>query len=328
MADVEDNGFTEAAFKALEGEPAANRADDDAAAVTPPAPVTPPVVDPPAVPTPPVVDPAKEDPKPGEETPPAVDPKPGEEPKPGETPPAPAPKEEEAEAPQPVTKDDVTGIINQLRQDERASVKELEAQTNEVIEAYYPEGLSKVLIDGETGKELRTPQDVVDASGGTMELDAAAKWLLNEQHKVNNQVEEIQESARKIAETTVNFKHDGVAVLQKYKPLFEGLKDKYPHLQDKVFTKLMEQVKVDKEKGVILSSPDVVQFYDDYLEPYKERFEEVTNQSATAAAPPPPTPPKPTADDRLDEHGDGGLSPVNDPNDFAQQTKKELDKGI
>jgi hypothetical protein len=35
----------------------------------------------------------------------------------------------------------------------------------------------------------------------------------------------------------------------------------------------MKQVKADKEKGVILSAPDVMEHYDDYLEPYQQAYE-------------------------------------------------------
>jgi hypothetical protein len=310
MADVTDDGFTEEAFKGLEVEQGPTKGDD-----TPPTPVeenAPPAGD----------DPVKETPEKDDATPPEQEPKPNDAPPEkqveDETPP---------EQPQAITKDDVTDILSKMRNEERESIKELDTTTKEVLESYYPEGLSNVLVDEQSGKELRTPQDVVDVSGGSMSIEEAAQWLLNEQHKLNNSVAEIQDSARKIAETTVNFKHDGLAVLQKYQPLFEGLKEKYPHLQDKVFNTLMKQVKVDADKGVILAAPDVVEFYDDYLAPYKEAFETATNQSATAT-PPAPAPPKPTLEDRMDEHGDGGASPIDDPNDFAQQVNKELMKGI
>ncbi len=309
MSDTEDE-FT----KAFEG------FGEDEAPATPP--VTPPVADPPA----PVEEPKKDEepPKAPETTPPTpIDEKkeeaPAEPPKAPETPPAPV------EAPQPLTRDDVTSIINNIRTDERASGKELENTTKEVMDAYYPEGLSNTLVDESSGKELRTPQDVVDASGGQMSTEEAAQWLLNEQYKLDKQVDSIKNQAKEIAETTVNFKRDSVTVLEKYAPLFTA----YPHLQQKVFDKLMKQVKVDKERGVILSAPDVMEHYDDYLEPYQQAFEFGKGQPATNPTPPPGgTPPAPTAEDRMDISGDGGQAPVDDPNDFAQQVKKELAKGI
>ena len=235
------------------------------------------------------------------------------------------PKEETPEPNQPLTKEDVTSIISNMRTEERTSAKEVEETTKEVLDAYYPEGLSKTLTDT-NGKELRTPQDVVEASGGDMTTEEAAQWLLNEQYKLDKQINEINESARAIAETTINFKRDSVTALQKYEPLFK----EYPYLQKKVFDKLMKQVKHDKEKGVILSAPDVMEHYDDYLEPYQLAFEHTKNQPATNPTSPPEEKkpePKPTADDRLDEGGDGGSTAPNDPNDFAQQVGKELAKG-
>lgn len=329
MSDLEDDGFNEDTFKGLE----------EQASVTPPASddgATPPAT-PPA--DPPKEDPKKDEepPKKEEDTPPATqpgsqdDPKKAEDAKPSEAPETPpkAPENPKTpEEPKPLTKDDLASTINEIRTTERAAVKELDNTTDEVLESYYPEGLSNTLIDKDSGRELRTPQDVVEVTGGKMTTEEAARWLMNEQAELDRSVNEIKDQARKVAETTLSFKHDGEAVLQRYDPLFKALKDKYPKLQDKVFQALMKQTKVDKEKNLILSAPDVVDHYDTFLAPYKEIYEETTQQPATAPAPPPPPPPKPTADDRMDEPGDGGPAPVNDPNDFAQQVSKELAKGI
>lgn len=227
------------------------------------------------------------------------------------------------ETPQPLTKDDVQEVVSNLLNTERNSSKELETTANEVLEAYYPDGLSNVLIDEKSGKELRTPADVVEASGGEMSTDEATQWLLNEQFKLDKQVDNIKSQAKDIAETTMNFKRDSVAAVAKYEPLFKA----YPHLQQKVFDKLKKQIKVDEKKGVILSSPDVMEHYDDYLEPYQQAFEFGKGKPATNP-PPKEEPPKPTAEDRMDEGGDGGQAPVDDPTDFSQQVKKELAKGI
>ncbi len=318
MPDLED-GFDEA-FKGF-GE------DKPPVAVTPPEePATPPPAVPPVTPpvTPPVEEPKPADePKKPEETPPApADPekKPEESAKPPETPATP-PVVEEPKAPEPLTKDDVKSVVSDLLNTERSSSKELEITTNEVMEAYYPEGLSNVLVAEGTGKELRTPADVVEASNGEMSTEQAAQWLLNEQYKLDSSINKIKDDARQIAETTVNFKRDAITAVAKYEPLFKA----YPALQEKVYNKLMKQVKVDKDKGVILQAPDVIEHYDDYLEPYQLAFEHSTGTSSTAPTPPTtPEPPKPSAEDRLDEHGDGGQSEVNDPNDFAQQVTKEL----
>lgn len=234
------------------------------------------------------------------------------------------PKAEEPAAPQPLTKDDVKEVVTNLLTSERTSSREVEIASQEVLEAYYPDGLSNVLVDERTGKELRTPQDVVDASNGEMTTEQAAQWLMNEQYKLDQEVAKIKGQAREIAETTINFKRDATMALEKYAPLFEA----YPHLQKKVFDRLMKQVKVDEKRNVILSAPDVMEHYDFYLEPYQKAFEFATNKPATNPTPDPNPQPKPTAEDRMDENGDGGTSPVDDPNDFAQQVTKELAKGI
>jgi len=232
----------------------------------------------------------------------------------------------EPEAPKVLTREDLESVVKNLREEERNSGKVLETTTQEVIEKFYPDGLSNVLVDEQTGKELRTPQDVVDAAdaaGSQMSVDKAAQWLMNEQYKLDKAIEKIKDDARTIAETTVSFKRDAIAAVEKYEPLFKA----YPKLQQKVFDKLMKQVKADEKKGVILSAPDVMEHYDDYLEPYQQAFEFAQNKPATAPAPEPEQP-KPSADDRLDESGDGGpSSKVDDPNDFAQQVTKELARG-
>lgn len=332
MSDIEDDGFNEEAFRGLEDE------GTPAPAVTPPEttpPATPPTTttppaggdgdDPPKVDPPKPADPDKkeEPPKADEGTPPAPtgdEKKPEETAKPPETPATPS-EPAAPETPQPLTKDDIKEVVTDLITGERASGKELETATSEVLEAYYPEGLSNVLIDEKTQKPLRTPQDVVDASGGEMTMEAAASWLMNEQAKVDLRVNEIKEDARKVAETTINFKRDSMTVLQKYEPLFKA----YPHLQKKSFDLMMKQVKVDKDKGVILQAPDVIDLYDTYLEPWQTAYEYSTKQSATnPTAPATPPPATPSAEDRLDEGGDAGPTPVDDPNDFAAAVTKEL----
>lgn len=323
MSDVDhDDGFNEDTFKPLETN------------ATPEEPATPPADQPKADPQPASEEPKKDEqtapeaPKNDPNAPPADDAKkpeantpPAQDPAtPPETPPAP-------EEPKPITLDDIKAVINDVRTEERTSSQALEAQTKDVLDAYYPDGLSNVLTDS-TGRELRTPQDVVEASNGTMSTEEAAQWLMNEQFKLDKDIEKIKSDATRIAETTLNFKRDAEAALQKYEPLFQA----YPHLQQKVFKKLMQQTKADAEKGVILSAPDVMDHYDFYLEPYQLAFEHAKGQPATNPTPPPapatPPPATPTADDRLDEGGDGGVSQVDDPNDFAQQVKKELAKGI
>lgn len=303
------------------------KSDDDAP--TPPAP------DAPKVEEPKKDDPANpEDPNKKEEpgTPPTD---PEKKPEDGTTPPtdpkAPA-SEEEPVTPQPLTQDDLTQALKKIQDDARVSGQDLKQATNEVMEAYYPEGLSNVLVDQSTGKELRTPQDVVDAAratGGDMSMEEAAQWLINEQFKLDKNLDGIRKQAETIAETTVTFKTNSMAALQKYEPLFKA----YPQLQSKVFDKMMKQVKADEAKGVILQAPDPLEFYDDYLEPYQQAYEHSTNKSATNPVTPPvnptaPPPATPGQGDRMDEGGDGGLSPVDDPNDFAQQVSKELSKGM
>lgn len=239
-----------------------------------------------------------------------------------------APQPQEPAAPQSLTKEDVVDVISRLRNEERASTQDLQTATSEVLEAFYPEGLSNVLVDQTTSKELRSPQDVVDASGGDMSMEQAQQWLLNEQYKLDQNIAKIKNDAQGVAETTIKFKQDSIDVLQRYSRLFEA----YPAVQSKVWDQYSKLVKADEAKGVILSAPDMREFYDTMLEPYRLAFEFSHNQSATnATTPPAATPPAPVTpgiNDRMDEGGDGGVSPVDDPNDFAQQVTKALAEGF
>lgn len=273
-------------------------------------------------------EPAKpEDPKkPDEGTPPAGDEKKPEEGDPAaKDPKAPVAPEEPAA---PLTKDDVEQVISKLRTDERVSAQNMDVATKEVMDAYYPEGLSNVLVDQKSGKELKSPQDVVDASGGEMSTEEAAQWLMNEQYKLDQNIAKIQKDAEGIAATTVKFKQDAQDVLQRYDPLFKA----YPTVQQKVWDQYIKLVKADEKKGVILSAPDMREFYDTMLDPYRMAFEYANKQSATNPTgddpKKPDEPAKPGSDDRLDEGGDGGVGEVDDPNDFAQQVGKELKKGL
>jgi hypothetical protein len=325
-----DNEFKDELAKEFAEAFAAETADDgkkpepakpEEPAATPPAPApeAPKVEEPkPNEPAKPA-DPEKEEPV----TPPADPTKPAEkDPTKPETPEAPVAPEE----PKPLTEDGIRSIISEVRTSERDAGKELQNTTKEVLDAYYPDGLSNVLVDQASGKELKTPADVVAVAP---DMEEAAQWLMNEQFKMDQSVAAIQKDAERIAETTINFKRDSINALRKYEPLFKA----YPTLQGKVFDKLMTLVEADEKKGVITKAPDVMDHYDFYLEPYQKAFEFANGQSATnpvpaPAAPAAPTPPKPGQNDRLDENGDGGASPVDDPNDFAQQVTKELAGGM
>lgn len=275
----------------------------------------------------PEADPKEEKPeeKPAEEKP-ADDPEGTKKPeeKPGEE--KESPKVPEDETPKSLTKDDVKEVISDLLSSERATGKEVEEAEKDVLEAYYPEGLSNVLVDKETGKELKTPQDVVDLTNGEMTTEQASQWLMNEQFKLDKQIDGIKENAREIAATTLKFKKDTEVVVDKYDPLFKWK----PELQDKVWKQYKKLIKADEEKGVILSAPDMQEFYDLVLDPYRLAFEQSEGAPATNPEKPEekPEPPKPTAEDRMDISGDGGPGEVNNPEDFAQQVGKELAKGL
>lgn len=233
------------------------------------------------------------------------------------------PETPEEQSPAPLTRDDVLAAISDMRDKERTSAKALDDLTDDILEQYYPDGLSNVLVDENTGKELRSPQDVVDAYGGSMTIEEATQWLMNEQYKLDQDINRIKDDARNLAETNANFTDGIQRVLGKYKDVFA----KFPDQQQKVYKAYMKQVKMDDKKDLVLSAPDIEEFYDFVMEPYVLAYGNMqSNQPTsqpTAEAPKIPDS-KPSVNDRLDESGDGGGGKHEaDPNN-ADESLKEL----
>lgn len=232
-------------------------------------------------------------------------------------------QEKKQEDTKPLTIDDIRTAISDMRNDERTSAKEIDTLTDDVLKQYYPDGLSNVLVDSATGKELRSPQDVVDVSGGTMSIEEASQWLMNEQYKLDQNIAKIKDDARNLAEVNANFSKGIDRVLNKYKNIFE----KFPEQQQKIYKQYMKQVAVDNQKDLILSAPDIEEFYDFAMEPYVLAYGNM--QAQQQSAPPPEDKPKipdskPSIKDRLDESGDGGSTGREaDPNN-ADESLKEL----
>lgn len=226
----------------------------------------------------------------------------GEEP---ETPPETPSEPVEPEPAKPLTADEVRSIVSDIRRDEQVANKSQQALTDDIVRAYYPQGLSNTLIDDATGRELKTPQDVVDVSGGNMTMEEAAQWLMNEQYKLDRQVAEIKESARGLAEVNSNFREGAVRVIEKYQAIF----DKWPQLQNKIYKNYMKTVKMDSEKDLILSAPDIEEYYEAVMEPYVLAHQFSQKQTPPSSPPPVgiPDAPKQSAEDRMDVSGDGGV---------------------
>lgn len=237
------------------------------------------------------------------------------------------PVEEEAPAPAPalatptpITEDSLRSILSDLREEEYRYSKEVEDVYRDIQSRYYPNGISRVLTDSKTGLEIRTAQDVIDLSENPdLTIEEAERWRLVKQAELDAQVQEIERTTRQIAEQSVALKRGAERVQQKYADLFKA----HPALERKVTAMYMQTVNIDKETNTILSAPiDIEEFYSNYLEPYQTAF----SASNTPAAPTPKPAPTPSKDDRLDEHGDGGLGDGDDddPDDFEAQLKKEF----
>lgn len=236
------------------------------------------------------------------------------------------PKDEPETPAAPLTKDDVKSVISDFRNEERSLDKALNEATDTVLDAYFPEGLNDKLIDENTGKELRTPQDVVDATDGKMGMDQASQWLENEKYKLKQDIKNIKENAEKIAESDMSFRKDALTALKKYDPLFQS--EGGSKIQEKVWNSFQKQIVMDKTGKFVAKAPDILEYYDDYLEPHRLKFEQDQQKAATANVNPEPEkapePPKPTKEDRMDINGDGGASEPLADDDFAGHLKREL----
>lgn len=269
--------------------------------------------------------PAEEPPKEPEAPPPAEPETPAEPPaeeKPTE------PEEPKVEESKPLTAEDVRSIISDLRTQERTATKTVDEMETTVLNAYYPNGLSNVLVDEKSGREIRTPQDVVELSGDTMTIEEASQWLINEQYKLDQQINTIKSSARELAEVNANFRDGATRILEN--PVYKQIFEKYPTLQNKIYKNYMKTVRMDNEKELVLSAPDIEEYYADVMEPYVMAF----NYKPQA---PPQTPPatpgvpvspkipesRQTAADRMDVSGDGGGGDTEvDPNDVDANLNK------
>lgn len=234
------------------------------------------------------------------------------------------PVEEEPTPPAVLTRDDFKSLLNELRTEERASTKQLDAVKSDIESRYYPNGISRVMVDEKTGLAIRTAQDVLDlADNPDLTIEQAESWRLAKQSEWDANVREIEDKIRNIAEQTVALETGTINVMNRYEELFKAA----PQLERKLMAQYFKTVSVDKNTNTILSAPvDIEEFFDIALEPYQTAFE-AQKQATTTQQQTTTTPPiqKPSKDDRLDEFGDGaGGSDDDDPDDFEAQLKKEF----
>lgn len=221
------------------------------------------------------------------------------------------------ETPKPLTSADIRTVMTEMQNEQRDRDTSIQTMEQDIISAYYPQGISNVLVDENTGKELRTPQDVVDASGGEMTHEEAAQWLMHKQVEVDKQVEDVKRSAQELAEVNYNFKDGAVRVIKTYQPIFS----RYPGLQQRVYNNYMKTVKMEQKNvdgrplDFVLSAPDIEDYYRDFMEPYVMAFA-ASQKEAPPSVPQPSVPDgsaKPTIPesrqtpaDRMDVSGDAG----------------------
>lgn len=250
-----------------------------------------------------------------------------------------APVEDEASADKPaeeepaqpvganITKEDLRSFLSDIRSEEQAATKQYDVVYSDIESRYYPNGISRVMVDAETGKPLRTAQDVMDlANNPDLTIEQAEQWRIQKQSEWDAQVRDIESGIRKIAEQTISLERGTRAVMERYESLFKT----YPALETKVMGMYQKYLKSDKNTNTILEAPDIEEFFDFHLEPYRLAFE-AGGQAAGSPAPSPaapqaPEPPKPSRNDRMDEFGDGGGESADDadPDDFEAQLKKEF----
>lgn len=245
-----------------------------------------------AVATPPVVEDAPE-------TPPVVEPPVAEEP------PVVEEKVESAEEiatresqeaadaataaePKFATKDDVAAALREYNAETSGRIDKVSAAREEVIGHLYPEGIDKTIYDT-NGKVIKTAQDIVDRglinerTGEAFEYEEAASFMLDAQRQMNQNVEDLNKWAEKVAEENISLVEGNQRVMAKWGETFKTLpKETVAMLAD---TYITQQLKFDKSNSYITEmnmAPEA--FYDLVMAPYSQLSQALAAQATAEAA--------------------------------------------
>ena len=181
---------------------------------------------------------------------------------------------EEPEAPEvpeekpSLSSEDIKKALREVEAEKASYTDEVKSTTKEVLESFYPEGIDRQLRDKD-GDPIKSIEDVMERidprTGENFTEERAASWLLEEQQKLNKQVEELEASAERVAEVNINLKKDAERVVEKYADVLKN----NPKVAEKARALYENTLRKDPKTGITLEAPlDLIEFYDTFLEPY------------------------------------------------------------
>jgi hypothetical protein len=102
-------------------------------------------------------------------------------------------------------------------------------------------------------------------TGDNFTEEQAGSWLLAEQQKLNQQIEQLETSAQRVAEVNLGLKADAQRVVDKHGELL----GRNPELAKKAQEFYEKTLVKDPKTGITMEAPmDLIGFYDVFLDPY------------------------------------------------------------
>lgn len=190
------------------------------------------------------------------------------------------------EAPKFATKDDVAAALREYNQETTGRIENVKQATEQVIEKLYPEGIDRNIYDT-NGQVIKTAQDIVDRglmkdNGEEFTYEEAASFILQAQQKMNQNVEDLNNWAEKVAEDNISLIESNKRVMAKWGDTLKALpQDMVEQLATAYTTK---QVKFDKTNSYVTEmSMTPEEFYDTVLAPYSRLAQSIAAKEQQAA---------------------------------------------
>lgn len=215
------------------------------------------------------------------------------------------------------TKKAVKEALQEIETDRSSRMAEIDSIKQAAMEKLYPNGIDRQLRDSD-GDPITGIDDLTKlvnpATNDYFTEEEAGRWLLENQQRLNKEVEQAERYVEQVAEVNQN--------------LNEGARrvhDKYPEqmADEKIRTRLLDAYNKtlvkDPETGVIVKTPiDIEEFFDIALE------------NRAVAPPPEPAPkPKPAPTERGDFKPKGNPDNDIDPDDKEwAMAYKEYEEGV
>lgn len=225
-----------------------------------------------------------------------------------------APEEDTSPEEDP-TKRAIKEALQEIETDRSSRLNQVEAVKKEAMEKLYPNGVDRQLRDSD-GDPITGIDDLTKLinpkTNDYFTEEEAGRWLLENQQRLNREVEQVERYVEKVAEVNVNLTEGAKRVHDKYADI---LKDE--PTRRRILGAYERTLVRDPETNVVINAPvDIEEFFDIALE-------------SRVAPPPEPAPkPKPAPTER------GDFKPKGQPNQMNQEDKewalayKEYEEGL